>query len=208
MWLLPDHFADHHRLRVGLISDTHAPDTGRAVPPQVLAAFAGVDCIIHGGDIYELAILDQLEEVAPLYAARGNGDNGSSGRPRQPDDVRLRDTWVLQLAGCRVGLVHDLWEPRTSPGFRSVLTSYFGTPDLDVVVHGHTHVEQAVDRDGVLVVNPGSPSLPRQTNGVGTIGFLDIEAGAAAASLWQITEAGIERIGGRATVDGTTGRMR
>jgi hypothetical protein len=208
MGLLPDHFADHERLRVGLISDTHAPDTGRVVPPQAMSAFAGVDCIIHGGDIYELSILDQLEAVAPVYAARGNGDNGSSGRPRQPDDVRLRDTWVLRMAGCRVGVVHDLWEPRTSPGFRPVLGTYFGTSDLDVVVHGHTHVEQAVDRDGVLVVNPGSPGLPRHTNGVGTIGLLDIEAGVASASLWQITEAGVERIGGRASVDGSTGRAR
>lgn len=208
MGVLPDHFADRERLRVGLISDTHAPDTGRVVPPQALAAFAGVDCIIHGGDIYELSILDQLEAVAPVYAARGNGDNGSSGRPRQPDDVRLRDTWVLRLAGCRVGLVHDLWEPRTSPGLRAVLGTYFGTSDLDVVVHGHTHVEQAVDRDGVLVVNPGSPALPRHTNGVGTIGFLDIEAGVASASLWQLTEAGVERIGGRASVVGSTEEAR
>lgn len=206
MRLLPDHFADCDRLRVGLISDTHAPDTGRAVPPQALAAFAGVDCIIHGGDIYELSVLDQLEAVAPVYAARGNGDNGSGYRPRQPDDRRVRDTWVLRLAGARVGLVHDFWEPPSSPGLPSMLTRYFGTTELDAVVHGHTHVEAVVPRDGVLCVNPGSPSLPRHTNGVGTIGFLDIEGGAVSASLWQLTEWGVEPVGGRAGADAAIGR--
>ncbi len=49
--------------------------------------------------LLRLAVLDQLEAVAPVYAARGNGDNGSGYRPRQPDDRRVRDTWVLRLAG-------------------------------------------------------------------------------------------------------------
>ena len=67
-------------MKIGLISDTHIPDSRKELWPQVFTAFRGVDLILHAGDIYDLGVIDALREVAPIYAARGNGDDGSSGR--------------------------------------------------------------------------------------------------------------------------------
>ncbi len=72
-------------LRIGLVSDTHIPEAGRELPPQIYEAFAKVDLILHAGDMHIIEVLDWLESLAPVVAARGNGD-GSSGRPPFPDE--------------------------------------------------------------------------------------------------------------------------
>lgn len=181
-------------MRLGLISDTHIPDARAELWPQVFDAFRGVDAILHAGDIHELFVLDQLAGVAPIYAARGNGEDGSGGRPVQPDHHRLRDSWVLEFEGVRIGLVHDLPIPEYPPHLtvERAMLRYFSRTDLDVVVYGDSHVE-AIDTVGnTLCVNPGSPTYPRnlQTQ-LGTIGFLEISGGRAEATIWQITEDGI-----------------
>lgn len=183
-------------MRIGLISDTHVPEARQEVWPQVYEAFERVNYILHAGDIHDLGVIDRLSAIAPTYAARGNGDDGLGWRPRQPEDPRLRPSWLLALGGMRIGLVHDLPLPESAAGptFRRTLVRVFDHADVDVVIYGDTHVE-AIDRiDGVLCVNPGSPTYPHNlTTRHGTIGFLQIEGGQADASIWQITDGGIER---------------
>ena len=70
--------------RIGLIADTHVPESGATLWPQVLNAFVGVDAIIHAGDIYDVAVLDLLSDVAPVWAVRGNGDDGSGAGSCSP----------------------------------------------------------------------------------------------------------------------------
>jgi uncharacterized protein len=63
----------------------------------------------------------------------------------------------------------------------------------DVIVHGDTHVEHIAEIDGILCVNPGSPTYPHNLNvQYGTIGYLDIVDGKAEASIWRLNETGIE----------------
>lgn len=187
--------ADHPGpLRIGLISDTHIPESRAELWPEVLAAFAEVDLILHGGDLHELSVLHALEELAPVYAARGNGEDGSAGRPITPDHPRLRPSWLLDLAGVRVGLTHDLPIPERPPHLtvERWCERRFGTTALDVIVYGHSHVE-ALDVIGTtLCVNPGSPTYPHnlQTQ-LGTIGFLDLDGDRARASLFQLTPGGM-----------------
>ena len=76
-------------MKIGLISDTHIPEAMPELWPHVYEQFRGVECILHAGDIYQLDVIDRLGDIAPVYAARGNGDDGSSGREVQPDDPRL-----------------------------------------------------------------------------------------------------------------------
>lgn len=182
-------------MRIGLISDTHIPEAHPVLWEQVFHAFRGVDLILHGGDIHELWLLDRLEEVAPVYAARGNGEDGSAGRPVQPDDPRLRDAWMIEAGGLRIGLTHDLPIPEYPPHLtvaRFIDRLYPGEAPPDVMVYGHTHVEQIDQIGGVLCVNPGSPTYPHGLDTqFGTIGFLDITAGRPEASIWQLGEAGI-----------------
>ena len=61
-------------VRVGVVADSHIPDRMRALPPTALEALAGVDAILHAGDICVQRVLDALAAVAPVYAVRGNRD--------------------------------------------------------------------------------------------------------------------------------------
>jgi putative phosphoesterase len=178
-------------LRIGLISDTHIPEARKDLWPQVFSTFDDVDLILHGGDIHDLVVLDQLSELAPVYSARGNGEDGSGGRPVAAADPRLRYSWLLELGGVRVGLTHDLPIPEYPP--RLTVERWkqrrFATGDLDVIVFGDSHVELIEVVDGTLCVNPGSPTYPHNLNTqLGTLGFLEIDGPQVRASVWQLTE--------------------
>ena len=139
-----------------------------------------MDCILHAGDIHDLSVIDELSEVAPTYVARGNGDDGSGGRPVQPEDPRLREGWLLELAGLLVG--HRAHGPRPRRGRVDAgageCSATAAARDLDVMIFGDTHSEWVEWVDGVLCVNPGSPTLPRNLRArLGTIGFLEIANG-------------------------------
>ena len=89
-------------MKIGLISDTHIPEARDSLWPHVYELFDGVDYILHAGDIYDIHVIDELHKIAPTYAARGNGDDGSGGRAKLPDDDRLQDSWLLDLNGFKV----------------------------------------------------------------------------------------------------------
>jgi uncharacterized protein len=182
-------------LRIGLISDTHLPEARKDLWPQVFEAFEGVDLIFHGGDIHEFWVLDQLEQVAPVYAARGNGEDGGGGRAVQPEDPRVQYAWLLNLEGLWVGLTHYVPVPERPPTFTLArwIDRFFPERKPDVIVFGDTHRECIAEVDGVLCVNPGSPTYPHNYDTqFGTIGFLEIDDLEARASIWQLTADGIE----------------
>ncbi len=169
---------------IGLIADTHIPEARATLWEEVYGALDGVDVILHAGDMHDVVVLDWLERVAPVIAVRGNGDDGGSGRPVQPHDPRLAHNQVVTAGGLRIGMTHtfnDLTALGTSVAQQ--IARHFGEP-VDVVVAGDTHVPEVTELGGVLLVNPGSPTLPRnlQTQ-FGTIGFLHVRAGRI-ADVW------------------------
>ena len=181
--------------KIGLISDTHIPEARKDLWPQVFTAFEGVDYIFHAGDIHELWVLDELEAVAPVYAARGNGEDGSGGRDVQPEDPRVKYAWLLEMEGFWVGLTHYVPVPERPPNFTLArwVERFFPERTPDIIVSGDTHVERIATVDGTLCVNPGSPTYPHNYDTqFGTIGFLELDRGHADPSVWQITEGGIE----------------
>jgi len=119
---------------VGLISDTHG-----LVRPEALAALAGVDLIVHAGDIGSAAVLGALREIAPVVAVRGNND-------REAWAASLPELAKTEIAGVRLCVVHDLKELRLDPTREGI----------DVVIHGHSHRPSIERLEHVLVVNPGS----------------------------------------------------
>lgn len=180
-------------MKIGLISDTHIPESMPELWPHVFEEFCDVDCILHAGDIYHLSVLDRLEEIAPVYAARGNGEDGSGGREIQPDDPRLRESWLIELDGFKIGLTHYVPMPEIPPGLTIERWKQRLFPDtpLDVLIYGDTHVEQIDIIDNTLCVNPGSPTFPHNlTLQFGTIGFLYLDEEKPRAEIMQLTESG------------------
>ena len=119
--------------RIGCVSDTHG-----LVRPEAIAALAGVDLIVHAGDVGAPSVLDALREVAPVVAIRGNNDHGAW--------AKLPDTEVVEVAGRSLYLIHDVNELDLDPA----------AAGLDVVVSGHSHRPKIEKRGGVLFLNPGS----------------------------------------------------
>lgn len=130
--------------RVGLISDTHG-----YLDPQVRGHFAGMDHIIHAGDIGWPSLLLELEDIAPVTAVRGNTD----------DHPGWRETATVTLDGCVLLVRHVVDPRRPTPELRRRLARL----RPDVVVFGHTHRTFCEVRDGVLFVNPGSAGQGRGT---------------------------------------------
>ena len=164
-------------MKVGLISDTHIPEAMPELPAQVRTVFSGVDLILHAGDLHCLEVLDWLEEIAPVLACRGNGDEGSGGRPVVPEDLRLRDAVVTTCAGFRIGLVHEVMDPNEYPKWplERTMDLYFDGR-TDVIVCGHSHVESITRHGEVLVINPGSPTFPHNYAAQpGTVAVLTLE---------------------------------
>ncbi len=181
-------------MRIGLISDTHIPEAMPQLWPHAYEVFDGCEAILHAGDIYDISVIDGLSAIAPTFAARGNGDDGSSGRGLQPEDERLRPSWVLEHHGLRIGLTHHLPIPEQRHyKVANAIDRHFDGEVLDVIVYGDTHVEHITTIDDVLCVNPGSATFPHNLAAqFGTVGFLDLAAGSVEASIWRLTESGVE----------------
>ena len=171
--------------KIGVISDTHSAGSGRDLPETILDALRGVDMILHCGDLECLGVLDYLEEVSPLLAVRGYED------PLEDGDRLAMTTRVVKVEGVSIGMVHDIqWPgpkiPTTPDGAglvlpdgngRDILARKFKEP-VDVVLFGDTHEELVMHWDGVLIMNPGSPTYPgrRHKRGVlGTLGLLEVD---------------------------------
>ncbi|KQT08967.1 metallophosphoesterase family protein [Ramlibacter sp. Leaf400] len=148
--------------RVGLISDTHG-----LVRQSVLDYLRGSDLILHAGDILEGEILQQLAQIAPVTAVRGNNDWG-------PWADRLDETELLAVEGVAIFLVHDL----------SHLPRHARARAARVVVTGHSHKPLVQERDGVLFVNPGSAG-PRRFKLPISAGELRIDGGQVSASITE-----------------------
>jgi putative phosphoesterase len=145
-------------VKVGLISDTHG-----LLRPEALQALAGVERIIHAGDIGGPEVIETLRGIAPVDAVRGNNDKGAWAKPIPP--------WLaLDLAGISVHVLHDLKEIDIDPA----------AAGFQVVIAGHSHKPQITERDGVLFVNPGSAG-PRRFSLPVTLAYLTVEAGHANA---------------------------
>jgi putative phosphoesterase len=121
-------------LRVGVISDTHG-----LLRPQARAFLLGCDHIVHGGDITDVGVLDELSKIAPVTAVRGNNDRGAWAE-------KIRETELITIGDIRIYAIHDLGDLDIDPR----------TAGVHVVVSGHTHKPFTQEREGVLFVNPGS----------------------------------------------------
>jgi len=148
---------------VGLIADTHG-----LVRAGVHEALAGVDLILHAGDVGGDAILDELALIAPVMAVRGNTD--------PPGVPGLEQRIDREIGGVRVHVSHG--HELGSPTAAKLLAAY----DAEVIVYGHTHRQLVVRADGRLVVNPGAAG-PRRFDLLPSVARLTIVGGTADAEI-------------------------
>jgi len=151
--------------RVGLISDTHG-----LLRPEARAFLEGCDRIVHGGDIGNPDILEQLAALAPLTAVRGNNDHGSWAD-------ELAETELVRVGRILIYVIHDIAQLDIDPRAEGV----------HAVVSGHSHLPSVTEREGVLYVNPGSAG-PRR--------FKLPIAAAELAIVGSMVSANIVRFGG------------
>lgn len=180
-------------MRIGLISDTHIPEACDHLPERVFEVFAGIDLVMHAGDVYVNRVLDELARIAPVIAALGNGDEGLDGHRHRLDlDERVREAHLVEIGGVRIGLVHAIPTPDETSDevFARAMDTQFGGP-VDVIVQGHSHVEGVMRFGGTMVVNPGSATLPRNLIGVpGTVAILEIsDSGEVSAEIISLAQA-------------------
>lgn len=181
-------FSHASGLTIGLIADTHMPGAMAELWPTIYSTFAGVDLILHAGDLHVGGVIDALQEIAPTYVCRGNGD-------ADVQHERLRDQWQGALAGVQLGLIHKFPTPRRASHdkLERKLSECFPGSDPRVVIYGHTHFAEATRVGERLYINPGSPTLPNnQSTRMGTLGLLSLSAEQASVKLLQITAAGSE----------------
>ena len=148
-------------MRVGVVSDTHCPEFLDRLPARIGELLAGVDLILHAGDITSPETLAELGRIAPVEAVHGDHDRG----------LALPSRRVVEVGGRKIGIVHGnrshlieepatltgtltlgLWWPKA--GLYRWLRDAF--PDTDAVVYGHTHFADVRRERGTLLFNPGA----------------------------------------------------
>ena len=141
--------------RLVIIGDTHLPRFGQELPAPLVAALADADRILHVGDHTAPFVLDLLKAFASTDAVAGNND--------PPELVpRLGTTRVVTVERVRIGMTHGHLGPgRTTPdrAFRA-----FAASDVrpDAIAFGHSHQPMIERRDGIWLLNPGSPTDRRR----------------------------------------------
>ena len=148
---------------VAIVADTHLPRGRRRLPDACLEQLRRAELILHAGDFVSACALAELETLGPPIAAvHGNVDS---------EDVqqRLPETRVVEVAGARIGMVHDAGPARARLGR---MRRRF--PDADAVVFGHSHIPlHEQHEDGFQLFNPGSPTdrrrQPRHTMGLARV---------------------------------------
>lgn len=140
-------------MRIGIISDTHG-----LLRPEAVERLAGVQHIIHAGDIGRPEVISELSRIAPVTAVRGNIDGGewAAGYPQ---------TEFVKLGGRFFYVLHNLAELDLDPT----------AAGIDVVVSGHSHQPRIETVDGVVYLNPGSAG-PRRFSLPIALATLDLSA--------------------------------
>jgi putative phosphoesterase len=175
-----ERFESAPEFQVGVISDTHIPDRTRRLPNGFLSDLDQyhLDLILHAGDISVPRVLDELKEIAPVLAVKGNRDLVFGNE--------LPISRSLEINGHKVFLSHghmgafSYWMDKFQhvvKGYRSdryIKRLMNAAPDASVYIFGHSHSVEEIRQDGKLFFNPGSVTfalLPETRKSWGLLSF-------------------------------------
>ncbi len=156
-------------MKLGVISDTHGD-----LDSKVATLFAGVDHILHAGDIGPHSIILELEHIAPVTAVLGNTDFGGT----------VRETEIVELDGVKFLVNHIVDPHRLEP----MLKERVERQKPDVIVFGHTHKTFDETIDGIRYFNPGYAGAPR-SNAQRSVAILHCGNGKIRAEFFDLDQA-------------------
>jgi len=151
-----------------VIADTHIPRRARALPEGLIPHLERADLILHAGDLMTPTLLNELETYAPTRAVQGNLD-----RP----EVGLPETLEFDFGGARVTMIHDSGQKK---GRRGRMRRRF--PGARIIIFGHSHIPWLEDKDGLMLLNPGSPT-DRRRQSEHTFALLQVDEGEVMARI-------------------------
>lgn len=169
--------------RIVILSDTHR---GRAVADlgaSTAEVFASADLILHTGDVTDPAVLDWLDQFAPVLCALGNHDAF--------EDARASEIVFLEREGWRIGAKHQVLDrPHAADRVTQIKHDIYRDPALDILIAGDTHYERLEFMDDTLLVNSGSATLPHNYNTrPGSVAVLDLTPDSVRVELLRIADA-------------------
>jgi putative phosphoesterase len=140
---------------IGVVSDTHMPRFGTALPRALERGLreANVERILHLGDMTDLLAVPLFEAIAPFDAVAGNND-GPAIRER------FGRRKIVCVEHVRIGMIHGDGKNRTT--LRRAVDA-FDPAEVDVILFGHSHRPYVGRENGVIVANPGSPTDKRRS---------------------------------------------
>jgi uncharacterized protein len=148
---LPEFERLSNPIRIGVAGDTHRSSRNpRALPVGLRDAFLTCDIIFHTGDVNAPWVIRDLERIAPVRAVRGNNDE-------MPLSRDLPVELFFESGGIRIGLMHGHLPKGTAR--QNTIVRMTGVVDL--AIYGHSHVPEVVEHEGLMLVNPGSPTQKR-----------------------------------------------
>ena len=150
-------------LRVVVVADTHSMPHPRMAP--VIRSLKP-DAILHAGDIGSLGVLEELRQLAPLIAVRGNIDERNSEVPDTVDiDIREGERSLLKLILTHIAVY--------GPKLRADAARLAAQYNARMVICGHSHVPFMGRDKGLVMFNPGSIG-PRRGYLPVTMGLLEV----------------------------------
>jgi putative phosphoesterase len=136
---------------IAIISDTHLPKGGRALPAPYVERIRAAGAVIHAGDFSTAAVLEELRSLCPVvFAVHGNVDDAELRR-------ELPKSLAVEIDARTVAVVHD-----AGPAKGRIARMRKRFPDADAVVFGHSHLPLHEEADGFQIFNPGSPTERRR----------------------------------------------
>jgi uncharacterized protein len=151
-----------------VIADTHIPRRARTLQENLLPHLKQANLILHAGDLMDPTLLSEMAAYAPVRAVKGNLD---------PPELKLPEVLQFEFGGARIAMIHDSGRKK---GRRSRMKRRF--PEARVVIFGHSHIPWLEDAEGLLLLNPGSPT-DRRRQPEHTFALLWVEEGEVRADV-------------------------
>lgn len=139
-------------MKIVVLSDTHIPKKAKALPEALSPDLESADLILHAGDWQDPEVFSMLSAFSKVDGVHGNVD-GPEVKNLFPEKK------IIQAGKFRIGLVHGHGKGKTTE--RRAIEAFKGE-DVDCIIYGHSHIPVQKFSDGILLINPGSPTDKRK----------------------------------------------